>query len=132
MMFRTIILFAGVVIAAGSAGAAERSTAAPSASQVGNNAAITVDGATEADRSAGMRADDSRATSKRTRSDDNYYATDPADENEVGPNRTGAVDNDLDTDRAGANDRDPDMNRSGATDNDHTTKRTHGDGDTTR
>ena len=131
MMFRTTILVAGFLIAVWTASAAERPTAAPSASQAGNNAAITVDGAAEAGRSTDMRADESRPTSNRTRTDDNYYATDPGEENGVGGNRTGAVDNDLDIERDD-NDRDSDLNRTGGADNDHSTERTHGDGNTAR
>ena len=131
MMFRTILV-AGFLIAVNTASAAERPTAAPSASQLGNNAAITVDGAAEADRSTDMRSDEPRATSNRTRTDDSYYATDPGEENEVGGNRTGAVDNDLDIERDDDNDRESDLNRTGDADNDHSTERTHGDGDTVR
>lgn len=131
MSFRTAYVIAVLTLAAGAVHAADRAPA-PSTAPTGSNPSVMVDGATRSAGSADTAADDSRATTNRTRTDDHYYATDPEDEAEVGGNRTGAVDNDLDTERDSDNERDRDLNRTGAADNDHSTQRTYGSGDTAR
>lgn len=132
MRFHHAYLIALAVMATGAVHAADSAPTVAPAGQAGSNANISVGGATQSAGTVQTAAEDSGATTNRSRSDDRYYATDPNEEGEVGGNRTGAVDNDLDTDRDSDNERDSDLNRTGAADNDHSTERTHGRGDTSR